>query len=76
MPDNAQVNYYFWNIVFNFQTLLGAILAIAGAWWTVSAIKRQIRHLETQETERRRRRNAAARSVMPAALSELCDYSE
>src|SRR5437763_10162209 len=63
-------------IFYNYQTFIAGILAFGGAWWTVRIIRRQITQTGKQELERRRRRNFAARAIMPAALSALCDYSE
>jgi len=63
-------------IIYNYQTLISGLLAVVGAITTVFFINRQIRQANSQETERRRRSDFAARAMMPAALSELCQYSQ
>jgi hypothetical protein len=58
-----------------YQTLIAGLLALLGAWWTVRRLSEQIRQTAIIETDRRERRNLAARTVMPAALSALVDYA-
>lgn len=59
----------------DYQELVVGVLSLAGAAAAVIAVKRQIQHAEEMESERRRRRNYAARSAMPHALSSLCSYA-
>jgi hypothetical protein len=63
-------------LLYNYQTLIAGFVALGGAALTVLAINKQIKSSQDQEDERRRRRNLAARAMMPAALSEICNYSE
>jgi hypothetical protein len=63
-------------ILYNYQTVIAGAFALGAAIWTVIMINKQIKQANDQETDRRHRRNRAARSMMPAALSALCDYSE
>lgn len=57
------------------QTLLAGLLALAGAWWTVRAIRAQIAQTAQLEKVRNEREERAARAVLPMALSELSQYS-
>ncbi len=63
-------------ILYDYQTAITGALALGAAIWTVTTIRTQIKQSNTQEIDRRHRRNRAARSMMPTALSALCDYSE
>ena len=63
-------------LFYNYQTFVAGVLALGGAAWTVIAIRAQIKQSDRQENERRFRRNLAARAMMPAALAEICRYSE
>jgi hypothetical protein len=58
-----------------YQTLIAGLLALFGAWLTVRKLTEQIRQAETLEADRRERRNLAARTVMPATLTELIEYA-
>jgi hypothetical protein len=62
-------------LFYNYQTIISGFLAVMGALVTVIVINKQIRQADRHETERRRRENFAARAMMPAALSELSEYS-
>jgi hypothetical protein len=66
---------WFWQQVFDYQTLIAGVLALTGAGWTVSAIRRQIQQTYYLEDERRAREETAARTVMPLALSSLTHYA-
>jgi hypothetical protein len=62
------------------QTLIGSVLAITAAfvatliaWKNVS---RQIGHAEELEKQRRSRKQAALRSVLPLSLSAISDYAQ
>jgi hypothetical protein len=57
------------------QTLVGAGLAIVAAWMSVAAIKAQIAQAERHETERRRRQFSASRAILPLTLSRLTEYA-
>lgn len=58
------------------QTLVGAVLALAAAWWTVKAVERQIRQEKEHYKDALKRKEFAARAQLPDALSELCRFTE
>lgn len=68
--------YFYFQWLFDYQSLVAALIALAGAWWGVSAIHRQIRQAEQTEQARLESKRAAARAVLPIALSATCDYAE
>jgi hypothetical protein len=55
--------------LYDWQTLIAGIVAFIGAWFTVRALNKQAR----EEAERKAR---AARSMLPATLSVVGDYSQ
>jgi hypothetical protein len=57
------------------QTLIAGLLALAGAWWTVSAIRDQVAQTQEAEREHRLREERAARAMLPLALSALVEYA-
>ncbi|MGH0214409.1 hypothetical protein NKY66_10895 [Sinorhizobium meliloti] len=56
------------------QTLLGAVLALGAALWTVHEMRKQTRGDEMRHENELLRRKLAARAQMPDALSELSEY--
>ncbi|MBA1343972.1 hypothetical protein [Rhizobium sp. WYCCWR 11146] len=56
------------------QTLIGAVLALGAALWTVREMRKQTRGDETRHTNELLRKKMAARAQMPDALSELSEY--
>ena len=64
------------NVVHAYQDLIAGILALIGAAGAVSAVIYQIRDARKMEEERRERQMYAARSMMPHALTSLCEYAE
>lgn len=56
------------------QTLLGAVLALAAALWTVHEMRKQTRGDETRHNNELLRKKLAARAQMPDALSEMSKY--
>lgn len=56
------------------QTLIGAVLALGAALWTVREMRKQTRGDETRHKNELLRRKLAARAQMPDALSELSEY--
>ena len=58
--------------LYNWQTGLGAGIALFGAW----LLWRQVQAAERHEAERQRRRFAAARATLPHILNELVTYLE
>jgi hypothetical protein len=70
------VSYFNLNWLYEYQTLVAALIALAGAWWGVSAINRQILQTEQFEQTRLASKRAASRSVLPLTLSAICDYAE
>lgn len=63
---------YHW--VFEWQTLVGALLALGAAWWTIRVMRRQMKAETDRHDEATRRKRMAARAQMPDALSELGIY--
>jgi hypothetical protein len=57
------------------ETLLTGVAALGAAWWTVGKLGVQIRLTERLAADQRRRRERAARALLPLALAELSDYS-
>jgi len=58
-----------------YQTLIGGILALGGAYLAFSAVRQQISQVERHENERRERESNAARAVVTHALSKLNTYA-
>ncbi|WP_157573097.1 hypothetical protein [Novosphingobium sp. AAP83] len=61
--------------LFEWQTLVGGILAILAAVIGTLLLHSQIRQSERHETERRGRKFLAARATLPLALSEITGFS-
>lgn len=57
------------------QTLLGALIALAAAFWTISVMRRHSAAEDVRHKNLMQRREMAARARMPDALSELCAYA-
>lgn len=57
------------------QALVAGGIAIGGAFIGARAVYRQIQQAATFETERLKRRNAAARSTLPLILSSIMEYA-
>ncbi len=64
------------NWLHNWQTLIGSVLALIGAYWTVRKISQQIEHSERVEERRVRRAYEARLATLPLVLSETTDYAE
>ncbi|MGO7323447.1 hypothetical protein GUK30_32820 [Rhizobium leguminosarum] len=56
------------------QTLIGAVLALVAALWTVREMRKQTRGDETRHENELLRKKLAARAQMPDALGELSEY--
>lgn len=56
------------------QTLIGAVLALVAALWTVHEMRKQTRGDETRHRNELLRKKLAARAQMPDALSEMSEY--
>ncbi len=61
---------------FEWQSLIGGILAIAAAGLGSRLLYMQIAQSERHESDRRQRRLAAVRATFPLALSGICAYSK
>jgi hypothetical protein len=57
------------------QTLIGAVLALVAALWTVHEMRKQTRGDETRHKNELLRKKLAARAQMPDALSEIAGYA-
>jgi hypothetical protein len=64
----------FW--INRYQTLVTGLLAFVGAAATVWYLRRQIKQVDDIEALQRSRDNYAARSILPIALSSICEYAE
>jgi hypothetical protein len=70
------------NSLDKWQTLIGGLLALIAAIWTVREIRRQIalqerqiRNDETRFVDMQRRKSLGARVQLPDALSAICGYT-
>lgn len=61
---------------YDWQTLIGAIVAIAAAAVAVWAVKAQLSHSARQERGRLEARDRASRAVMPWALNAVVNYAD
>lgn len=61
--------------IYDWQTLVGAVLAVLAAAGGAFLLWKQISLAKVHEEERRRRRFAAARATMPLLLSAICAYA-
>ncbi|WP_442577591.1 hypothetical protein ACSBOB_18645 [Mesorhizobium sp. ASY16-5R] len=64
-----------YRFVLDWQTLLSAILALVAAWATIQAMRQQSDEEKRRHDEQIRRREMAARALMPEALSGMADYA-
>ncbi|PZP09969.1 MAG: hypothetical protein DI607_12030 [Sphingomonas hengshuiensis] len=69
--------------LYDWQTLVSAVLALVAAGWTVRYLKRQIagenvRHQELVQRDQKLwdRRSMRTKAYLPIALSDVCDYCE
>ena len=62
--------------LYDWQTLLAGCLAIVAALIGGYVVKAQTRQAAEYEQEHTRRRQAAARAVLPLSLSTICEYAE
>lgn len=60
--------------VFAWQTLVGAVIALIAALWTIGVMRKQMKDETTRHNDAQRRKRLAARALMPDALSELGAY--
>ncbi|RUX75595.1 hypothetical protein EN925_19635 [Mesorhizobium sp. M7A.F.Ca.US.006.04.2.1] len=67
---------FHWEWLYDYQTLIAGLVALAGAWWGVRAINMQMRQEICLEAERLASRRAAARATLPLSLSLLSEYAE
>jgi hypothetical protein len=59
---------------YHWQTLVGALLALAAAWWTIRIMRKQMQAEEERHRHSLLRKKMAARAQMPDALSGLSAY--
>lgn len=59
---------------FAWQTLIGALVALIAALWTISVMRDQMQAETDRHHDAQRRKRLAARAQMPDALSELGGY--
>lgn len=65
------VTYSVCHWIFEWQTLVGALLAMLAAWLTIRVMRRQMQAEADRHDKAVRRKGLAARAQMPDALSEL-----
>lgn len=63
-----------YNWLYGWQTLVGALIALFAALWTISVMRRQMKVETARHHDTERRKLMAARAQMPDALSELGAY--
>lgn len=63
---------YAW--LYHWQTLIGALIALIAAFWTIGVMRRQIKDESDRHHDAHRRKRMAARAQMPDALSEMGSY--
>jgi hypothetical protein len=61
--------------IYNWQTLIGGLVAIGAAWYAGRVVRGQIKAAAGQETVRYNRRLNAVRSLLPLTLSGMSDYA-
>lgn len=60
----------------NYQSLIGALLALGGALLTVIIIAIQIQSAQQAEVQRKHDKLRAAKAVLPLALAEISEYAK
>jgi hypothetical protein len=60
--------------IYNYQSLIGGIIALSGAAVGAWFLHKQIRQTTEIENERRERKRAALRAVGPIILSSVIQY--
>lgn len=58
------------------QNLIAALIAVGAAWSAYRTATRQIKQNDLQEKNRRRRKHASVRAVLPLALSQTSEYAQ
>src|ERR1700731_1639960 len=66
----------FWAELQKWQTLVGAMVALSAAGIALWNTTRSLRQAQTLEQNRRDRKHAAVRAVLPLALAEISGYAE
>jgi hypothetical protein len=66
----------FWNGLQKWQTLVGATVALIAAGFAIWNTTRSLRQNKQFEEQRRTRKHAALRAVLPLALSQVSEYAE
>jgi hypothetical protein len=66
----------FLTVLQQWQTLVGAMVAIAAALIAVANTTRTLRQNKQLERQRRNRKHDAIRAVLPIALAQISDYAE
>jgi hypothetical protein len=66
----------FGNWLYDWQTLIGAGLALVAAYWAGRGLNHQIRQQERLHDESRRSRFAVARAKAPLAAVEIADHAQ
>jgi hypothetical protein len=69
-----QFDYWLLKVAYDWQTLIGGLLALFGAILTVRGINRQIGETKNEVEAAKKRDEFAAKAVLPLALSQLSQY--
>jgi hypothetical protein len=70
-----QFNCYV-NLLYNWQTLIGGLVAIGAALYAGRYVKKQIAASERIEDDRLERRAKAVRAILPLTLTKFIDFAE
>src|ERR1041384_6785212 len=77
MPINVDS---FLDLARQWQTLIAgsvaSVVALTAAYIAIRNNRKSIENSEKVETNRRKRKHAATRAVLPLALAQICDYTE
>jgi hypothetical protein len=61
--------------LYDWQTLIAGVIALAGALCTIKGIRQQLRQVDEHRRDEIRRRHAAARAALPIALASLSEVA-
>src|SRR5438046_5749031 len=64
------------NLLYNWQTLIGGLIAIGAALYAGRYVKKQIGAGERIEDDRLDRRAKAVRAILPLTLTKFIDFAE
>lgn len=71
ISDSLSIN----NIIYNYQSLIAALIALIGAFYTIKTMQKQINLSKDLALEARKRKLKASIAASPIALSNICQYA-